>query len=105
MHYSLAPCPARIPDSVRVVIALTTSKEVVYDLPASRERLVIDAGAFKPEMAEIGAATLRDSLLFVDDPGGARHEAGILSVPMSIGSACCHSRQPSRIHHRATLSS
>jgi len=78
MHYSLAPCPARIPDSVRVVIALTTSKEIVYDLPASRERLVIGAGAFKPEMAEIGAATLRDSLLFVDDPGGARHEAGDL---------------------------
>jgi 1-piperideine-2-carboxylate/1-pyrroline-2-carboxylate reductase [NAD(P)H] len=29
-------------------------------------------------MAEIGATTLRDSLVFADDPAGARHEAGDL---------------------------
>ena len=78
LHGRLSACPALIPDSVQVVIALTTSKEIVYDLPGAPGRLVIGAGAFKPEMAEIGATTLRDSLVFADDPAGARHEAGDL---------------------------
>lgn len=78
LHGRLSPCPAQIPDSVQVVIAVTTSKEVVYDLPGIPGRLVIGAGAFKPDMAEIGATTLRDSLVFADDPVGARHEAGDL---------------------------
>ncbi len=78
LHGRLSPCPAQIPDSVQVVIAVTTSKEVVYDLPGIPGRLVIGSGAFKPDMAEIGATTLRDSLVFADDPGGARHEAGDL---------------------------
>ena len=78
LHSRLSACPALIPDSVQVVIALTTSKEIVYDLPGAPGRLVIGAGAFKPEMAEIGATTLRDSLVFADDPAGARHEAGDL---------------------------
>ncbi len=78
LHGRLSACPALIPDSVQVVIALTTSKEIVYDLPGAPGRLVIGAGAFKPEMAEIGATTLSDGLVFADDPAGARHEAGDL---------------------------
>lgn len=78
LHHRLAPCPVRIPDSVRVVIALTTSKDAVYDQPACVGRLVIGAGAFRPDMAEIGATTLGGSLVFADDPFGARHEAGDL---------------------------
>jgi 1-piperideine-2-carboxylate/1-pyrroline-2-carboxylate reductase [NAD(P)H] len=67
---------ATIPDSTDVVIALTTSKQPVYDEAARAGRLVIGVGAFTPAMAEIGARTLGASSLFVDDPAGAKHEAG-----------------------------
>lgn len=67
---------ATIPDSADVVIALTTSKQPVYDEAARAGRLVIGVGAFTPAMAEIGAHTLGASALFVDDPAGATHEAG-----------------------------
>ncbi|HVE07690.1 MAG TPA: bifunctional Delta(1)-pyrroline-2-carboxylate/Delta(1)-piperideine-2-carboxylate reductase [Paraburkholderia sp.] len=67
-----------VPDSVDLVIALTTSRQPVYDEVARAGRLVIGVGAFKPEMAEIGARTLAGSAIFVDDPAGARHEAGDL---------------------------
>lgn len=78
LHANLAPCPSVIPDTTQVVIAVTTSREPVIDLPPSAARLVIGAGAFRPDMAEIGPATLRGSAIFVDDPAGARHEAGDL---------------------------
>ncbi|CAB3799287.1 bifunctional Delta(1)-pyrroline-2-carboxylate/Delta(1)-piperideine-2-carboxylate reductase [Paraburkholderia fynbosensis] len=67
---------AAIPESVEVVIALTTSKQPVYDEAARAGRLVIGVGAFTPEMVEIGARTIAASALFVDDPAGAKHEAG-----------------------------
>ena len=72
----LADAGATIPASVDVVIALTTSKQPVYDEMARAERLVIGVGAFTPQMVEIGTTTLAGSALFVDDPAGARHEAG-----------------------------
>jgi 1-piperideine-2-carboxylate/1-pyrroline-2-carboxylate reductase [NAD(P)H] len=66
----------QVPDSVDVVIALTTSKQAVYDEAARPDRLVIGVGAFTPAMVEIGARTIAGSALFVDDEAGARHEAG-----------------------------
>lgn len=39
---------------------------------------MIGVGAFKPEMAEIGATTLTGSDLYADDLIGAQHEAGDL---------------------------
>lgn len=66
----------RIPQASDVVITLTTSKTPVYNETARPDRLVIGVGAFKPELAEIGAVTLNGSALYVDDPAGARHEAG-----------------------------
>ena len=78
VHPAIAPCPAQIPGDVDVVITLTTSKQIVYDEAALPSRLVIGVGAFKPDMAEIGAATLRASRIYADDPAGARHEAGDL---------------------------
>jgi 1-piperideine-2-carboxylate/1-pyrroline-2-carboxylate reductase [NAD(P)H] len=72
----LADSNAAIPDSVDVVIALTTSKQAVYDQAARADRLVIGVGAFTPAMVEIGAHTIAGSALFVDDEAGARHEAG-----------------------------
>ncbi|MFL9964807.1 delta(1)-pyrroline-2-carboxylate reductase family protein [Paraburkholderia sediminicola] len=77
--YDLQPLGgAAIPDSTDVVIALTTSKQPVYDEAARAGRLVIGVGAFTPAMVEIGARTLGASALFVDDPAGAKHEAGDL---------------------------
>jgi 1-piperideine-2-carboxylate/1-pyrroline-2-carboxylate reductase [NAD(P)H] len=67
---------ADVPDSVDVVIALTTSRQAVYDETPRAERLVIGVGAFTPAMLEIGARTVHGSVLYVDDPAGARHEAG-----------------------------
>jgi 1-piperideine-2-carboxylate/1-pyrroline-2-carboxylate reductase [NAD(P)H] len=78
VHARIEPCPPRIPADVQVVIALTTSRRAVYDEAATSERLVIGVGAFTPEMAEIGARTLQGSEIYVDDPVGARHEAGDL---------------------------
>ncbi|KAE8758279.1 MULTISPECIES: bifunctional Delta(1)-pyrroline-2-carboxylate/Delta(1)-piperideine-2-carboxylate reductase [Paraburkholderia] len=72
----LADSNAAIPDSIDVVIALTTSKQAVYDEAARADRLVIGVGAFTPAMVEIGARTIAGSALFVDDEAGARHEAG-----------------------------
>ncbi|OAJ52434.1 ornithine cyclodeaminase [Paraburkholderia ginsengiterrae] len=72
----LAQPDADIPASIDVVIALTTSKQAVYDETARPARLVIGVGAFTPAMVEIGACTIGASALFVDDLAGAKHEAG-----------------------------
>ncbi|TKC92654.1 delta(1)-pyrroline-2-carboxylate reductase family protein [Trinickia terrae] len=65
-----------IPDSVDVVVTVTTSKVAVYDEAPRRERLVVGVGAFTPDAVEIGARTVLGSTLLVDDLAGARHEAG-----------------------------
>ncbi|OAJ65218.1 bifunctional Delta(1)-pyrroline-2-carboxylate/Delta(1)-piperideine-2-carboxylate reductase [Paraburkholderia ginsengiterrae] len=67
-----------IPDSVDVVITLTTSKSPVYTQPARPGRLVVGVGAFTPDAAEIGKSTIDGSFVVVDDPVGAQHEAGDL---------------------------
>lgn len=61
-----------------VVITLTTSLSAVYNEPPALHKLIIGVGAFRPEMAEIGSTTLSSSLICVDDPAGAKHEAGDL---------------------------
>lgn len=71
-------CPPDIPDPVDAVVTLTTATEPVYDLPAREDRAIVGVGAFKPDMAEIGRVTLEGSMLYADDPAGARHEAGDL---------------------------
>jgi 1-piperideine-2-carboxylate/1-pyrroline-2-carboxylate reductase [NAD(P)H] len=72
----LTHADAAIPESIDVVIALTTSRQAVYDEAARPGRLVIGVGAFTPVMVEIGARTIAGSALFVDDLAGAKHEAG-----------------------------
>lgn len=72
----LARPDVETPDSIDVVIALTTSTRAVYDEAARPARLVIGVGAFTPAMVEIGARTIGASALFVDDLAGAKHEAG-----------------------------
>ena len=70
--------PASDDDASAVVITCTTSRTPIHREAASADRLVIAVGSFQPEAAEIAAATVRDSALFVDDPHGAPHEAGDL---------------------------
>lgn len=69
---------SEIPAFIDVVIAATTSKTPVYTLSPIEGRLVIGVGAFTPDAAEIAASTVLASDVFVDDPAGARHEAGDL---------------------------
>jgi 1-piperideine-2-carboxylate/1-pyrroline-2-carboxylate reductase [NAD(P)H] len=65
-------------DDIDVVITGTTSKQPVYLHPARAGLLIIAVGAFKPDAAEIAPATVLASRIYVDDPEGARHEAGDL---------------------------
>jgi 1-piperideine-2-carboxylate/1-pyrroline-2-carboxylate reductase [NAD(P)H] len=80
-HLGAALTPSRVAtvtDDVDVYIACTTSREPVYREPARADRLLIAVGAFSPDAAEIDAETVRASRLYVDDPIGARDEAGDL---------------------------
>ncbi|MCA3796437.1 MAG: delta(1)-pyrroline-2-carboxylate reductase family protein, partial [Burkholderia sp.] len=77
----LAPLGSEsIPDAIDVVVTLTTSRTPVYREAAREGRLVVGVGAFTADAAEIDASTVRGSRLVVDDPAGARHEAGDLIV-------------------------
>ncbi|EDT03009.1 ornithine cyclodeaminase/mu-crystallin [Burkholderia ambifaria IOP40-10] len=62
------------------MVTLTTSRTPVYREAAREGRLVVGVGAFTADAAEIDADTVRHSRLVVDDPAGARHEAGDLIV-------------------------
>jgi 1-piperideine-2-carboxylate/1-pyrroline-2-carboxylate reductase [NAD(P)H] len=67
-----------VPETVDVVVTVTTSKTPVYNEAARMGRLVIGVGAFTPDAAEIGKRTVDSSYVVVDDPVGAKHEAGDL---------------------------
>lgn len=67
-----------IPDSVDVVVTLTTSKKPVYNEAVRPGRLVIGVGAFTPDAVEIGKQVVDGSFVVVDDLVGAKHEAGDL---------------------------
>lgn len=75
---NLSALDGDIPDSVDVVVTVTTSKSPVYNVPARAGRLVIGIGAFTPDAAEVGKATVDSSFIIVDDLVGAEHEAGDL---------------------------
>lgn len=74
----LRPAAGAVDPGVELVITLTTSLTPVYDETPRPDRLLIGVGAFKPEMAEYGPTAIRGSEVFLDDPAGARHEAGDL---------------------------
>ncbi|PRA51969.1 MULTISPECIES: bifunctional Delta(1)-pyrroline-2-carboxylate/Delta(1)-piperideine-2-carboxylate reductase [Pseudomonas] len=79
VHPNLHPCvDDEVPETVDVIITLTTSTVPVYNQSGQVGRLVVGVGAFKPEMAEIGKNTLFSSDIYIDDPAGAKHEAGDL---------------------------
>ena len=69
-----------------LVVTLTTSRTPVYREAAREGRLVVGVGAFTADAAEIDAETVRASRLVVDDPAGARHEAGdLIQAGMNVG--------------------
>lgn len=74
----LSPAGPADDDQADVVICCTSSPEPVYEAPARHGRLLIAIGSFTPAAAEIGAATVRASRVFVDDLDAARAEAGDL---------------------------
>ncbi len=61
-----------------VIITCTTSREPIYSEAARAGRLIVAVGTFSPTAAEIAAATVRASVVYVDDPLNARQEAGDL---------------------------
>lgn len=75
---NLSALDGDIPDSVDVIVTVTTSKAPVYDAPARAGRIVVGVGAFTPDAAEVGKATVDSSFVVLDDPAGAKHEAGDL---------------------------
>ncbi len=74
----LSPARSVAEDEIDVVICCTTSSDPVYEAPARRGCLVIAVGSFTPAAAEIGAATVRASRIYVDNMDAARLEAGDL---------------------------
>lgn len=72
------PASGEVAEDVTVVITLTTSQQPVYHQAARPERLLIGVGAFRPDMAEYAPLPIHGSQIFIDDPIGARHEAGDL---------------------------
>ncbi|HVO07406.1 MAG TPA: delta(1)-pyrroline-2-carboxylate reductase family protein [Burkholderiaceae bacterium] len=76
---AMRPAPPAPPEGdVDLVITCTTSPEPVYREGARARRLVVAVGAYTPQAAEVAAATVRDSALYVDDLLNARAEAGDL---------------------------
>lgn len=73
--------PATVADALTdadAVICLTTATAPVLPAQLPAAMLVIGAGAFKPQMAEIAPGLLATRTIVVDDLDGARHEAGDL---------------------------
>jgi 1-piperideine-2-carboxylate/1-pyrroline-2-carboxylate reductase [NAD(P)H] len=67
-----------VAEEVDLVITCTTSPEPIYREYPRAHRLIIAVGAYTPQAAEVAAATVRGSALYVDDLANARAEAGDL---------------------------
>lgn len=63
-------------DDVNVVIAVSSASEPIYQEPARPDRLLIGAGAFRPDMAEYAPAIVGNSQLFIDNLMEGRLAAG-----------------------------
>jgi len=77
-HLHLSWLPPGLDHPWDVVITCTTSQTPVYEQAARLGCLLIAVGAFRPEAAELSSEIIHASEIFVDDPGGAPHEAGDL---------------------------
>lgn len=61
-----------------LIITATTSATPVLADASARDALVVAVGAYRHDMAELPPALVKRAALFVDDPDGARAEAGDL---------------------------
>lgn len=77
-HYAAQVAPDDVSAAPDTVITCTTSRAPVYQDAARDDVVLIAVGAFQHDAAEIAAATVQGSAVFVDDPVGAQHEAGDL---------------------------
>jgi 1-piperideine-2-carboxylate/1-pyrroline-2-carboxylate reductase [NAD(P)H] len=77
-NQAMMPLSAERSADCDVLITCTTSLTPVYAEPARLDRLLIAVGAFHAEAAEIAPSVVQGCEVFVDDPVGARHEAGDL---------------------------
>lgn len=64
--------------TARIVVTATTSLAPVFADAVRDDAFVAAVGAYRPEMCELPGGLVRRASLYVDDPGGARHEAGDL---------------------------
>ena len=102
-HLPLAWVQPSLDDPLDVVITCTTSSTPVYAEAARLDRLLIAVGAFRPEAAELSPEIIHASEVFVDDPGGAPHEAGDLiqanidwKLVRALGEILPHAVPPTR---------
>ena len=102
-HLPLAWVQPSLDDPLDVVITCTTSSTPVYAEAARLDRLLIAVGAFRPEAAELSPEIIHASEVFVDDPGGAPHEAGDLiqanidwKLVRALGEILPHAAPPTR---------
>jgi len=72
------PFPDKVAPEVDLIVSATSSAAPVVPADVREDALVIAVGAFTPRMAELPAALVKRSQLFVDTLSGARAEAGDL---------------------------
>ena len=72
------PFPDKVAAQVDLIVSATSSTAPVVPEEVAEDALVIAVGAFTPNMAELPAALVRRSRVFVDTLPGARAEAGDL---------------------------
>lgn len=62
----------------RIVVTATTATAPLFADRVRDDAFVAAVGAYQPRMCELPASLVRRAAVFVDDAGGARHEAGDL---------------------------
>jgi len=72
------PIPDKVASEVELIVSATSSAEPVVPEEVADNTLIIAVGAFTPRMAELPAALVKQSQVFVDTLPGARAEAGDL---------------------------
>ena len=72
------PFPDKVAPEVDLIVSATSSAAPVVPEEVADDALIVAVGAFTPRMAELPAALVKRSQVFVDTLPGARAEAGDL---------------------------
>jgi ornithine cyclodeaminase len=70
--------PEAVLEQAGLVVTATTATAPVFADRVHEGAFVAAVGAYRPEMCELPASLLQRAAVYVDDLGGARHEAGDL---------------------------